>query len=92
MFIGETLCLLVFGIQYLYKKNTSRRSDYTTKTGDEDEDGTSSNKIIRFNPAIFALPALCDTTATTLLYLALLLVSKTHPTYLLSCFPFFLVP
>jgi len=57
MFIGEILCLCVF---YLLRWRAHR-------TGQKFDQGKP------FNPAIFALPALCDMSATSLMNFGLLL-------------------
>eukprot|EP01102_Stenamoeba_stenopodia_P016727 TRINITY_DN5874_c0_g1_i1.p1 TRINITY_DN5874_c0_g1~~TRINITY_DN5874_c0_g1_i1.p1 ORF type:complete len:417 (-),score=101.39 TRINITY_DN5874_c0_g1_i1:185-1435(-) len=69
MFIGEFLCLIAFGVQHLYKKHQRSKQLGTLMT----EGGLPEPQVIRFNPFIFALPALCDTTATTMMYVGLLL-------------------
>jgi len=69
MFIGEFLCLIAFGVQHLYKKHQRTKHQALT------DPGLPEPQVIRFNPFIFAIPALCDTTATTMMYIGLLLVS-----------------
>lgn len=63
MFLGELLCLLLFKILYaIYKRR-------------EQNDGTPLPNIVdgsqNFNPFIFLAPALCDMTATSLMYIGL---------------------
>ena len=62
MFIGEFLCLIVF---YALVLRASRAAP-----------GSEASKLARakpFNPAIFILPALCDMTATSCMYVGLAL-------------------
>ena len=62
MFIGEFLCLIVF---YALVLRASRAAP-----------GSAASKLARakpFNPAIFILPALCDMTATSCMYVGLAL-------------------
>lgn len=62
MFIGEMLCLLAFKIMYHWFK---RRQD-----GSENEhELTRGNR--NFNPFIFVIPAICDMTATSIMYIGL---------------------
>ncbi|KAG5890717.1 hypothetical protein JTB14_026023 [Gonioctena quinquepunctata] len=62
MFLGELSCLLVFKILY---RIYSRRAD-----GTEDVHGlTKGNRI--FNPLILFIPAMCDMTATSIMYIGL---------------------
>ncbi|CAG9815222.1 unnamed protein product [Phaedon cochleariae] len=62
MFLGEMLCLLTFKILYRYY---SRRAD-----GTEDvHELTKGNRT--FNPFILFIPAMCDMTATSIMYIGL---------------------
>ncbi|XP_044260608.1 solute carrier family 35 member F6 [Tribolium madens] len=62
MFIGEMLCLLTFKILY---KVYSRRAD-----GSEDvNELTRGNR--NFSPFVLFLPAMCDMTATSIMYIGL---------------------
>ncbi|XP_043599136.1 solute carrier family 35 member F6 [Bombus pyrosoma] len=62
MFIGEMMCLLVFKVLYHYY---SRRGD----------NSVDSNPLTKgshvFNPFILLIPALCDTCATSIMYVGL---------------------
>lgn len=61
MFIGEFLCLLVFKLWYYSNKyDVCRRGTREINHGNLD-----------FNPIIFLVPALCDMTGTTLMYIGL---------------------
>ncbi|XP_076662224.1 transport and golgi organization 9 [Halictus rubicundus] len=62
MFVGEMLCLLVFKIVYAYYK---RRDD-----GSVDNNPLSKGTRV-FNPFILLIPALCDTCATSIMYIGL---------------------
>jgi hypothetical protein len=62
MFIGEMLCLVVFKILY---KVYSLRAD-----GSEDvKELTRGNR--NFSPFVLLLPAMCDMTATSIMYIGL---------------------
>ncbi|CAG9767731.1 unnamed protein product [Ceutorhynchus assimilis] len=62
MFLGELTCLIVFKIMYYIY---SRRSDGT-------EDVSELTKGNRdFNPFILYIPAMCDMTATSIMYIGL---------------------
>ncbi|KAK9745401.1 hypothetical protein QE152_g6968 [Popillia japonica] len=62
MFFGEILCLVMFNILY---KIYSRRSD-----GSEDANiFTKGNRS--FNRFLLFIPAMCDMTATSLMYIGL---------------------
>jgi len=66
MFFGEFLCFLAFkGMYYYYK-----RKDYTEEQLPESVKGNRN-----FSPFIFLPPALCDMTATSLMYIGLNLTS-----------------
>ncbi|KZC11786.1 PREDICTED: solute carrier family 35 member F6 [Dufourea novaeangliae] len=62
MFVGEMMCFLVFKIIYAYY---SRRGDSSV----------DSNPITKgshtFNPFVLLIPALCDTCATSIMYVGL---------------------
>ncbi|XP_031848551.1 transport and golgi organization 9 [Nomia melanderi] len=62
MFIGEMLCLVVFKVVYNYY---SRRDD-----GSVDNNRLTKGSRV-FNPLILFIPALCDTCATSLMYIGL---------------------
>lgn len=62
MFLGELSCLLAYKLLYLYYK----RKDYT-----EDQLPPSISGTHSFNPLIFLPPAICDMTATSLMYIGL---------------------
>ncbi|XP_076292880.1 transport and golgi organization 9 [Lasioglossum baleicum] len=62
MFIGEMLCLLVFKIVYHYYK---RRDD-----GSIDNNPLTKGTRI-FNPSVLLIPALCDTCASSIMYISL---------------------
>jgi drug/metabolite transporter (DMT)-like permease len=62
MFLGEMSCLLAYKLLYLYYK----RKDYT-----DDQLPPSISGSRGFNPLIFLPPALCDMTATSLMYIGL---------------------
>ncbi|XP_054714467.1 solute carrier family 35 member F6-like [Uloborus diversus] len=59
MFLGELSCLLVFKLMVCWSKRKALHNEYT-------EIGAS-----KFNPVIFLAPALCDMTATSLMYVGL---------------------
>jgi len=59
MFLGEFLCLIAF-----YLIRCFRCCDTSSVTGKREEN-------VKFNPLIFILPAMCDMTATSLMYLGL---------------------
>ncbi|XP_003708299.1 transport and golgi organization 9 [Megachile rotundata] len=61
MFIGEMMCLAVFKIAYYYY---SRRGDNSI-----DNPLTRGSQV--FNPFILLIPALCDTFATSIMYVGL---------------------
>lgn len=62
MFVGEMLCLLAFKVMFFWFR---RRQD-----GSENEhELTKGNR--QFNPFIFVVPALCDMTATSIMYIGL---------------------
>lgn len=66
MFFGEFLCFLAYkGMYYYY-----RRKDYTEEQLPESVKGSTN-----FSPFIFLPPALCDMTATSLMYIGLNLTS-----------------
>lgn len=67
MFIGEILCLVAFKVMYFWFK---RRQDGS----EDDHELTRGNR--QFNPFIFVIPALCDCTATSIMYIGL---SLTYP-------------
>ena len=54
MFIGEFSCWIVFQIYYFYLK----KKDRTEEAGNQ-----------QFTPFLFLPPALCDMTATSLMYI-----------------------
>ena len=60
MFLGETLCLAAFGFLVLREKKFGGKKVATARP---------------HNPLIFWLPALCDMTATSLMYVGLSYVS-----------------
>ncbi|CAH1114988.1 unnamed protein product [Psylliodes chrysocephalus] len=62
MFLGELACLLTFKILYRYY---SRRSDGTEDVNEL----TKGNR--NFNPFILFIPAMCDMTATSIMYIGL---------------------
>ncbi|XP_057656732.1 solute carrier family 35 member F6 [Diorhabda carinulata] len=62
MFIGELTCLLAFKILYKYY---SRRADGTEDVNEL----TKGNR--NFNPLILFIPAMCDMTATSIMYIGL---------------------
>ncbi|CAG2107460.1 unnamed protein product [Medioppia subpectinata] len=62
MFLGELTCLLAYKAMYFYYK----QKDYT-----EDQYPTAIAGSRTFNPMIFLPPALCDMTATSLMYIGL---------------------
>ena len=62
MFLGELTCLLAYKVLYLYYK----RKDYTDEQLPPSISGSRS-----FSPFIFLPPALCDMTATSLMYIGL---------------------
>jgi len=62
MFLGELSCLLAYYVMRFYYK----RRDYT-----EDHFPPSISGSRSFNPLIFLPPALCDMTATSLMYIGL---------------------
>ncbi|XP_054159226.1 solute carrier family 35 member F6-like [Oppia nitens] len=62
MFLGELSCLLAYKLLYLYYK----QKDYTDEQLPPSISGSRS-----FNPLIFLPPALCDMTATSLMYIGL---------------------
>lgn len=62
MFIGEMLCFLVFKIVYNYYK---RRDD-----GSIDNNPLTKGTRV-FNPFLLLIPALCDTCATSVMYIGL---------------------
>ena len=66
MFFGEFLCFIAFKIMYGYY----RSKDYTEE---QMPDSVKGNKD--FNPFIFLPPAMCDMTATSLMYTGLNLTS-----------------
>lgn len=67
MFFGETLCFIV------YKSMLT----YYLRSGRADEDLPDTIKGNRgFNPLIFLPPALCDMTATSLMYIGLNMTSS----------------
>lgn len=62
MFLGEMLCLLVFKVAYIYHK----------RKGDNSVDSNTLTKGSRiFNPFVLLIPALCDTIATSIMYVGL---------------------
>ncbi|XP_076765028.1 transport and golgi organization 9 [Xylocopa sonorina] len=62
MFIGEMMCFLVFKILYHYYV---RRGD-----GSVDNNPLTKGSLV-FNPFILLIPALCDTCATSIMYVGL---------------------
>ena len=62
MFIGEMMCFLVFKILYHYY---SRRGDNSV-----DNNPLSKGSHV-FNPFVLLIPALCDTCATSIMYVGL---------------------
>ena len=62
MFFGEFLCFPAFYVLYFYYK----RKDYTPEQMPPSVSGSRD-----FNPLIFLPPALCDMTATSLMYIGL---------------------
>eukprot|EP00039_Didymoeca_costata_P018536 m.333879 g.333879 ORF g.333879 m.333879 type:complete len:431 (+) comp17239_c0_seq1:44-1336(+) len=58
MFVGEFLCLLAFKLIYFTNKSQGREMDVGPQT---------------FNPIVWALPALCDSCATSAMYYGLTL-------------------
>lgn len=65
MFIGEFCCLLAFKIIYLFSSNKKQSS--------EAESLIKTEAPPKWNPIIWALPALCDSCATTSMYVGLTL-------------------
>ena len=63
MFAGESLCLLAFKISTLFSAAPSQ--------GGEGGEGGGAAAARRYSPLIFALPALCDSLGTSLMYLGL---------------------
>ncbi|XP_042860161.1 LOW QUALITY PROTEIN: solute carrier family 35 member F6-like [Penaeus japonicus] len=64
MFVGETLCMLTFFIQRAVVRHRSRNSM---------ELYTEPLQTETFPPLVFYIPAICDMTATSLMYLGLTL-------------------
>ncbi|KZS20071.1 Solute carrier family 35 member F6 [Daphnia magna] len=63
MFIGESLCLLVFSISHFAKKRKQSQSNELAAVVD--------NPISSFNPLIFFPPAMLDMLATSTMYVGL---------------------
>ncbi|KAG8177902.1 hypothetical protein JTE90_020182 [Oedothorax gibbosus] len=59
MFLGEFICIIVFKIQVFCDKRNNRESE-TTRISNS-----------RWNPVIFLAPAMCDMTATSIMYIGL---------------------
>ncbi|CAG0885631.1 unnamed protein product [Darwinula stevensoni] len=64
MFLGEFTCFIAFLIQHFYHRRRQR------EIGDLIPMNT---RLINFNPLIFLVPALCDMTATSTMYIGLTL-------------------
>ncbi|XP_050692656.1 solute carrier family 35 member F6-like isoform X1 [Eriocheir sinensis] len=64
MFIGEMLCMLTFYIMRCYERRQRR---------DNVEMSPSTQQVTNFPKQIFLVPALCDTIATSTMYLGLTL-------------------
>ncbi|XP_033221942.1 solute carrier family 35 member F6-like [Belonocnema kinseyi] len=62
MFLGEMMCLLVFKIAFCY---------YNRQANGSVETNTLTKGSRTFNPLILAIPALCDTIATSIMYVGL---------------------
>lgn len=62
MFIGEMLCLVAFKVIYYRCKRRQPGSE-------DDHELTRGNR--NFNPFVFVVPALCDMTATSIMYIGL---------------------
>lgn len=62
MFVGETMCMLAFFIQRAVVRHRSRNSMEMSSESLRTED---------FPPFIFYIPAICDMTATSLMYVGL---------------------
>ncbi|OTF74331.1 transmembrane protein C2orf18-like protein [Euroglyphus maynei] len=68
MFLGEFLCFLVYKLMFRYYM---RRND---NNEEELPDSIKGNR--KFNPFIFMIPALCDMTATSIMYIGLNMTSS----------------
>ena len=75
MFVGETLCLLIYGIKTLVN---SKKKKYLPDAGEVDllaTPGTKAAQAVhlktKINPALLAIPAACDTCGSTLMNIAL---------------------
>lgn len=77
MFIGEMLCLLVFGAMSLRSSGLFSRCSKKQYTSSDIDvvDISSGPKKTRINPLWLAIPAMCDLGGSTLLNFALLLTS-----------------
>ncbi|KAG7210786.1 hypothetical protein KM043_012279 [Ampulex compressa] len=62
MFIGEILCFIVFKIAYIY---------YSRKADGSVDNSTLTKGSRVFTPFILFIPALCDTVATSIMYVGL---------------------
>ena len=76
MFLGEFLCLLFFHLRACFKSARSRgRGDSDGVSLIRNEAGRQKGKRARkpWSPFIFILPAVCDMTATSCMYIGLTL-------------------
>lgn len=78
MFLGEFLCLLFFHLRECYKSARSRSRRESGERGVSlvrNEAGRQQGKRARkpWSPFIFILPAMCDMTATSCMYIGLTL-------------------
>eukprot|EP00284_Hemiselmis_tepida_P013338 CAMPEP_0174924742 /NCGR_PEP_ID=MMETSP1355-20121228/7445_1 /TAXON_ID=464990 /ORGANISM="Hemiselmis tepida, Strain CCMP443" /LENGTH=427 /DNA_ID=CAMNT_0016170575 /DNA_START=241 /DNA_END=1524 /DNA_ORIENTATION=+ len=68
MFIGELLCIVAFRATLLCAASKSRDASLPDESSEDSEDAVLEDG---FPPYIFALPALCDMVATSMMYLGL---------------------
>lgn len=84
MFVGELACLVVFRVATFVERRRERRTKPQLNLSlnadmaidgfdDPSLDERGGGKPTNFNPLIFVVPAACDLTATSLMYLGLTL-------------------
>jgi drug/metabolite transporter (DMT)-like permease len=75
MFLGESLCLLTYHTQKTFFSSERTEVDSDEEIGpvdlSNDSDDTNNNKDSSWSPLIFLLPACCDMTGTSLMYVGL---------------------
>jgi len=80
MFLGESLCMIVYLLTIAYRLYCAKNDAENNETPkclsqDEESETVEKEKAGNYSIFIFYFPALCDVTATSIMYIALTLTS-----------------